>query len=303
MVIAGSGSILALVQSLLLLSQKNTICFNEGCKVVDSMTRVSPLVFNLSGFLFFQAVFWLLYFGYKRENTFFPALIGLLLLSGIAAEGVLFGYQNFVAKIFCSYCLIIFSLIVLLNFLQGFKQIIAAAAVFAAVQIGFASLQFSKPGFQQETVFEQGVITTLDAADQSTRLFLFFSSSCPHCEAVIKNLKKSPFHPISFNPVDQVQKIALPSKYQEKSYDPALNISFLANFGISEVPVLMVQENGGFVIIRGKEQIIKTIKEKCYNEEIGIGQSSSAGFGLEQILPPREDDQKCRINSDCEGSE
>ena len=39
----------------------------------------------------------------------------MTLLAGIAAEGVLFGYQAFAAKAFCAWCLAVFGIVVLVK--------------------------------------------------------------------------------------------------------------------------------------------------------------------------------------------
>ncbi len=297
--VAGIGSIIALIQIILLLLQQDTICFNDGCAIVESFTKVSPVFFNLAGLVFFQVIFWTLY-RTDFKSSFWSLFVKLLLLGGIAAEGVLVGYQNFVAHAFCSYCLIILSLIVVLNLLQGFKHILTAIAVFLAVQIGFASLQFTTPAGEQEFILNKGIMTTIDGENKDKKFYLFFSSTCPHCEEVIQSLKESPVHPVSFNPVDQVEKLNIPFGYQSTPYDYNINISFLANFGITEIPVLLVEDGDDFLLIRGKNQIINTIKENCYPAEATIEGSSPADFSLEQIIPTKpEDDEHCSINKDC----
>ena len=89
------GQSLALLASLLIaaqmgytLYQGNPFCLNDGCRVVERLTRVSPLVFNLAGFFFFQAVDWGLRSS-RYELRQLPQFVKTLLLAGLAVEGVL----------------------------------------------------------------------------------------------------------------------------------------------------------------------------------------------------------------------
>ncbi len=50
------GALGAAIQSGMLLARGQAICFNEGCRIVEGLTRVSPLYINLAGLGFFLAV-------------------------------------------------------------------------------------------------------------------------------------------------------------------------------------------------------------------------------------------------------
>ena len=137
-----SSSIVA-VQIVLLVLGRDGICLSQGCQVVDELTRVPPLVFNLAGLFFFQAVAWGV-FRTDTEKAIRWRIVQWLLLAGLAAEGVLVGFQLFVVGVFCTYCLIILGCIVLLNLLAGKKQLLAGTFVFASVFLAFSSLQFKQ---------------------------------------------------------------------------------------------------------------------------------------------------------------
>lgn len=294
---SGAGSVLTLIQTILLLFHQDTICFNDGCKIVETMTTVPPVVFNLAGLMFFQAIFWTFYFT-KLKDSYWPILSRALLFAGLGAEGVLFGYQYFVVDVFCSYCLVIFGIIVFLNILQGAKQIFIGLAVFIAIQIGFASLDFKGTVSHDGLVIEQGIFSTLSGAKQEKHYYLFFSSTCKHCEEVIESLKENPQYPISFNPVDKVDKLNLSFNYTTGEYNSSANLSFLNNLDINAVPVLFIKDNDDFAIIRGKQQIIDTIHASCYPEADIITGSSSADFSLPAPpLPVGEED--CSIGEEC----
>ena len=55
------ASLMVAVQIVILLLGKDGLCLSQGCQVVDQLTEVSPLLFNIAGLLFFQAIFWGVY--------------------------------------------------------------------------------------------------------------------------------------------------------------------------------------------------------------------------------------------------
>lgn len=118
------GSIGAAVQAGLLIFQGKAFCLNEGCRIIEGLTRVQPQFINIAGAGFFLVTTFLA--SRASRSKFATDLLGLLLLAGIAAKGGLLGYQDFVAKTFCSWCLVVFTLVVLLNFLAGFQQSLRA---------------------------------------------------------------------------------------------------------------------------------------------------------------------------------
>ena len=144
------GQFIALIASLLIavqigyiLYEGSPFCLNGGCKVVEQLTRVSPMVFNVVGLLFFQMIFWGLRVS-QGEWRRLPQYVRTLLLTGLAVEGVLISFQYLVANAFCAYCLGILSCIILLNLLLGAKQAAPALLLFVAVALAFASLDLNQ---------------------------------------------------------------------------------------------------------------------------------------------------------------
>lgn len=151
-------------------------CLNEGCRVVESLTLVPPLLFNIAGLAFFQAVFWSFRLPGAQPSRR-DGWLGLLLLSGLAAEAVLLAYQLFVARAMCSYCLLVFAFVLALNTAAGARQLVSALAVLAAVLAAFSSLAFMPSRvLPRNYSFELGTygVRTCDAP--SKKIFLFFSS-------------------------------------------------------------------------------------------------------------------------------
>ena len=134
------ASLLISIQLALIAWQGEAACFNEGCRIVERLTRVSPFVFNLFGLLFF------LFIGLLavsvRNRPIVARFFSLLLLAAMAGEGVLLAYQYHVARAWCSYCLVIFGLVAFCNLIVGLRQLFSAAVLVAAVNIIFALLRF-----------------------------------------------------------------------------------------------------------------------------------------------------------------
>jgi len=65
--IALSASLVIAVQIIYSLVNGSTLCPNEGCELVERLTAISPLYFNILGLLYFQFVYWSFRF-FKGED-------------------------------------------------------------------------------------------------------------------------------------------------------------------------------------------------------------------------------------------
>ncbi len=297
------GQFLALLASLLIaaqigytLYQGSPLCLNDGCKVVEKLTRVSPLVFNVVGFFFFQVVYWGLYVA-RGEMRRLPHFIKSLLLAALAVEAVLIGFQYLVAHTFCAYCLGIFAFIILLNLLLGWRQIVPGFLVFTAATLAFASLDLNQnaPGQQ---AFTAGVFASRPGLLKQPENYLFYSSTCAHCEKVIASLKNNARATIHFNPIDQVTTIDLPKTTLNASYSPALNKALLASLGIEEIPVLMTRTAEGWSIHQGETAILAYLNLPARTE--ATGQSGySAPPATQAGIPGLDGSEGCQVSTDC----
>ncbi|MGD9948393.1 MAG: hypothetical protein AB7U29_07925 [Desulfobulbus sp.] len=285
---------LALVASLLIAGQIGytfyqgaPLCLNDGCKVVEKLTRVSPLVFNAIGLLFFQTVYWGLHAA-RGDQRRVPNFIKNMLLAGLAAEGVLVSFQYLVAHTFCTYCIGIFFFVVLLNLLLGIRQIVAGILICAAASLSFASLDVNKsvPGRQ---AFTAGVLAQRPGVVASPQHYLFFSATCPHCEKVIAALRTNTKATVSFNPVDKVTAIDLPQVLYQPTYSFALNKALLSSLGINEIPVLMTKTPEGLMIREGEVAILDYLAVPVATDV--PGQSDPL------VLPGSSDG--CEVSTDC----
>ena len=293
------GAAGAAVQAGLLLTRGKAICLNEGCRVVEGLTRVPPLVINLAGLGFFLAAAVLAW----RAPDSKPArrLLGVLLLAGIAVEGVLFSYQLFVAKAFCAWCLLVFALVVLLNLAAGARQALAAGAVFAAALAAFAALRF---GIVQPAgggrALDRGTYGVRRCDKPAKQLYLVFSSTCPHCAEVLRTLESCNSCNFHFNPIDRIAGLDLPGVERTASYDPAVNRGLLALLGIEEVPVLLVPGPEGVSVIRGEKRILAFIRAECFRAApvLNIDPSRALGDGSLELFRDEQDDG-CNVTVDC----
>ena len=240
-------------------------CLNQGCEVVEKLTRVPPLFINLAGLLYFLGMFassrWL-------KGGPHPQLgwTSLLLLAGLGAEGVLVGFQVFVSHNLCSYCLSIFAAILVLNLVNGRRQALMGLAVFVAALIAFSALNFGKPQISLKTqTLLSGTFAKTSCVAPENQLYLFFSANCSHCQTVIKVLENCNSCEMHFNPLEPIESLEHPELEHFPDYDPSLNRLILSILGIKTIPVMIVEKANGFSVIKGEDSIISYINQVCFN--------------------------------------
>ncbi len=291
------GQFLALVASLLIAGQIGytyyqgaPLCLNEGCKVVDQLTRVSPLVINFLGLAFFLVVYVGLRLA-KGETRRVAPFVKNLLLAGLAVEGVLVAFQGLVANTFCFYCLGVLGFVVLLNLLLGGRQILAGVMIFTASTLAFAGLELGG-NTSGKQAFVDGVFAQRLGQQAKPEHYLFFSSTCPHCEKVIASLKGNTSVSIAFNPIDKVTAIDLPQVSYSPRYSAAMNKSLLGSLGINEIPVLMTKTAEGWLIRQGEAAVLAALAQPATATPPASGQST-----LVPNLPGGSDG--CQVSADC----
>lgn len=305
-ILAVIGSVLTIVQFFFLLWGNDGICLNDSCKIVDSYTTISPLLFNVAGFLFFQLIFWGARFVREPSGWRFQ-LLRLFLLGALAAEAVLFCFQVLVIGMLCSYCLMILVLVVLLNILAGWRQVIAGAAVVAAIGIAFTSLQFAGAGGNLVQKLDEGTYAVLRGNSEQQKQYLFFSATCPHCEEVIASLGQKP-GAVSFNPVDRVDSFPLDRAEKNIQYTPAINARLLKSLGIEQVPTLLIVKRSEYRILTGAV----AIEEYFVSPASADGMSGASSMSMQSPVPPGVSGQSqsylqvpgttdtCTVGQECE---
>jgi len=287
------------LQIAFILARGESLCLNEGCRVVEKLTTIPPLYINLAGLLYFIILFWSSRWNRVRSGNSLDRP-RLLLLLGLAVEGVLLSYQAFVIQSFCSYCLIIFSIIAGLNILCGWQQIRFGVAVFSAVAASFAVLNFSPASLlalRSETL-ASGTYAVRKCAAPAKQLYFFFSSGCPHCKnvlSVLENCNNCEFH---FNPIDGDQALAIPGLEYTPSYSPSLNRVVLSILKINTIPVLLVQNPDGLTFIKGEESIIGFISQACSQDEQAIS-VDPVDYDVFQGMDLIEQEGECAIEVEC----
>jgi len=287
------------LQTFLILYQGEGLCLSEGCEIVDSLTLLPPLYFNITGFIFFLVIS----FGIsqaRKGSDLWHRFTSLLLLAAVAAEAVLVCFQYFITDIFCSYCLIILSLIVLINIFMGLRQTFRGLVIFSAVCVAFASLNFNVNS-QKTFSLEDGTLASFKATSSDRQLYLFFSSTCTHCETVLETMKKDITCDVNFNPVDQIDSFTFPNIEVSPSFEPRANLSYLNHLGITEVPAMTSIHEQTITVLRGEKAITDYLTQHCLPGKIErsviphSNQSDNFSFPLPEV-------DGCSVAEDCEES-
>jgi uncharacterized membrane protein len=299
-VVALLGTAITLGQGLLIFFSGNGVCLNDGCQVVEELTRVSPLIFNLAGLLFFQAVFWSVLVAGRRDGAAWEVVPRVLLHAALCAEAVLVFFQWQIAGSFCSYCLIIFSCIVLLNVLFGMRHLAVGMVLFLAVLTGCSSLNWQSGGAAK--TLRDGAFARLAGQQGSTGGYLFFSGNCSHCEEIIHLLREGNTCEIFFNPVDRVTEFSVPGAERTASYNLQINLEFLKLMSIDEIPVLVTSERPNSKVIRGTAAIEQYLSESCRTLETKDYSGFSSALPSSPFIMGTETLQEdgCPVNEDCE---
>jgi len=260
--IAFVGFVLTIGQIAYITKTGNALCLNGGCAIVESLTRLPPIFFNMAGAAFFFVV--LIFSQFARSDrggrNVWSRLAGLLLLLAMAMEGVLVAFQLQVSRAWCAYCLLIFACIFLLNLSFGWRQFIQGLAIFAAVVVTSASLDYA-PSWDMSDA-QRGSYGEIVRPNAAVTARLYFSASCPHCEEVIASLGEDVSCEIGFYPLDTVPELPVAGLEKNPRYDSAVNRAVLQGLGLNEVPVLMARENKDIRVITGKEAILAFL-ERC----------------------------------------
>ncbi len=288
------------VQIILILFTGEAACFNEGCKIIERLTTVSPLFFNLVGFIYFLVVFGAAMIVRSRPPSK-KEWLPILLFAGMAVEGVLLSYQIFVAHIFCLYCLFLFLMVLLLNAMSGRFQFISAAVIVIAISIIFSLLSFGPSvAISRYQSLGEGTFAVKSCESPLKNLYMMFSSNCPHCQNVLKALESCNSCEFHFNPVDQIESLDFPDLTFNSSYSPEINRTILSLLGIEEVPVVIVRNPDGLSIIKGEENIIHYVEQACFQEDPLMYIDSSSYSEDEELKIFDEDKGSCSVVKDCE---
>ena len=193
-----------------------SICQTEGCRIVESFVKGGEIVLLIGGIFLFAS---LLFFSIKKNKTS-DYLHSLILIVALSVEGYLLGFQSFVVKEFCLFCIIIFVIIflaTLFRFIKGRKELVYAFATFITI---FLITYFVNPQINEIP---------------SSKYVLIYSKNCPNCKEIIQLCRQLSI------PVHEVEAKEI--------------LSTLRSLKINTVPVMFCDENSEKKIIIGKENI------------------------------------------------
>ena len=298
-IVAFLGSILTGLQAVFIVIGREGLCLNEGCKIVDSFPKLPPLYFNIAGCIYFLTLFWCFLKG-RRGSEYWHQFAKLLLLAGIASEAVLLFFQYSIVAAFCSYCLIVFSFILLLNILSGLRQVFASMVIFTAVFAILLSLELRAVS-SSDMSLDAGSYAQIGEESKHSAHYLFFSESCAHCENVIATIDETNSCDIRFNPIDRIDHFSLSGIRLFSDYDPGVNVAFLRSLSIEEIPVLVVSDQERVLILKGESRITAYLNEHCLvGEEIdysGSSQTTNSNYG--HLPDPAQKEEGCPVEEDC----
>lgn len=290
----GCGVILS--QLLFITVKGDALCLNDGCEIVESLTTVSPLIFNLVGFCFFLSLSWVAWYSQKRRISDLT-LLHLLLLAAMAVEGALLSYQLFVAQAFCSYCLVIFSLVVLLNIVPGWRNGLTAMAVLGSILMIFSLLRFGPAVVVSRGEFiDSGTYGTTGSGAGESELYLYFSENCPHCLNVLEQVQLNERCTFNLNPIYDIESETLYGVARKGQYIADTNKLLLKMLNIDTIPVLIEKNEAGYTILRGDQRISSYIEENCLAAPVVNGEI--APTAQEFVVPPLGPAGECSIDDE-----
>lgn len=301
-IIALIASLVVGVQIIVAIIVGSSICPTQGCKIVEGLTIISPLLLNFLGLLFFQAVFWIR--GLKKKTFCGIAPLGVLLLCGLVFDSILLGYQVYVAQTLCVYCLVVFGFVLLLNLLNGRKQVILSLAVVGATLFSFSIMSFVPGAPVSKTFSLKSAAYGLKSCSAATKeIYLLFSSKCPHCQSIIKSMNQCNSCDLYLNPIDDIETLDIDGIELNEGFSPRINGHILTVLGIDTIPVLVSKGPDTYSIIKGEKNILNYIRHTCFTSDDVLYLDKSISTDEEEISVFSEDSGECSVTVDCSENE
>jgi hypothetical protein len=302
-IIAFIASLVVAAQMIVTIIVGSSICPTQGCKIVEGLTIISPLLLNFLGLLFFQAVFWTR--GLLKIKTFWGiAPLGVMLLCGLAFDSALLGYQIYVAQTFCAYCLVVFGFVLVLNLLNGRKQVIRGLAIMGVTLFSFSILSFVPGAPVSKTFSLKSAAYGLKSCSAPTKeIYLLFSSKCPHCQSIIKSMNQCNSCDLYLNPIDDIETLDIAGIELNEGFSPRINGHILTVLGIDTIPVLVSKGPDTYSIIKGEKNILNYIRHTCFTSDEVLYLDKSISTDDEEISVFSEESGECSVTVDCAESE
>ena len=297
----GAATMIALQIAIQLITG-SSLCLNAGCKIVEHLSTIPTLYLNILGLIYFLVLFWLV-FNLKPTFCFDIDLIGLMLVSGLAFDTALMAYQIFVARTFCSYCLIVFALMIVLTVLYGLRQMAMGIAILCALGLSFSILTFFPMGAKSKTYSLKTAAYGVKSCSSPTKeIYLIFSSDCPHCHKVIETLNNCNSCDLYLNPIDTVTSLDLSGLELNNQFSPEINRLILKVLAIDSVPVLVVKDTESYRFIKGEETIINFIRRACFTHKEVLYFDEAPVSSDNQITVFTDENEECSLAIDCDSN-
>ena len=294
------ASLFAAAQVMFILASGSIICLNEGCRVVENLTLVSPLYLNIIGFIFFQIIFWLS-LRVSRNPDQQSDVLSLSLISGLTFSSALLAYQLFFVHAFCGYCLLIFGFVYIMNVCYGRKQWLSGTVILTVIIFSFSILNFMPTEVFSKFYSLKNAAYGHKSCDAPTKeVFLIFSSNCSHCTNVIQELTNCNSCDLYLNPIDKIDAFKTAGIQLNPDYSPGLNRLILKVLEIDTVPVLISKSQEGYRFIKGEKKIINYVRHACFTQDNVLYLDDSFVSGEDDVSVITEEEGECSIEIDCE---
>ncbi len=211
-----TGFLLVLAETIMHFYGKS-LCTTEGCKIVESFVKGGDLVLLITGLALFGV---LTFISLVRANSLIEHIHSGILITALSVEGYLVGFQLFIIKELCIFCLTVFGILFISSVFRLFKKHHAMAYAFIGFVSVFLTIYLVNPGIN---------------LIPSSQYVLVYSQGCPHCEEVIQFCKA---HSISV-----------------KTQDAKEVAGILKTLKIEHVPVLFCDEGATKKFIVGQDNI------------------------------------------------
>lgn len=217
-------------------TQNTSLCGQVGCALAGELLKFDPIYLHYFGLV---AVFILLILGARSlKSIFFETLYFMVLYAGIAFEATILGYQFLSNPVPCTFCLGVFSSLLLIALFSHPKNFLVIFASILALYIALNTLAIPK----------NKAYATLNGN------YLIQSDTCSHCKKVKAYFKANN---INYTPI------------QAKEVNAR---AFLKFVDIKSIPVLIMKEKSSITLLKGDQNIIAHFETK--KEPIHIVESS-----------------------------
>lgn len=235
------------------------LCQTEGCELVAKQVRFGDWIILLLGLITFSSILITFVMSLRKKkqgdldrSRLYNAISSYILIISLACEGFFTGYQAFRLFLPCYFCLIIFTIIVILGLIKLFTGSWELVAGFGSL-VGVFILFY--------------LVLPVDIVGKvpESNLTIFYSENCNHCKELMKELEE--------------KKVQIPHILIDD--DP----NFLKNVGIDRVPVLFVNLPGEKRFLVG----LSNIRSYLFPESV---KKENEKFVRKKVIMKKQEDKK-----------